>query len=449
MTTFTRIPDDARPSISVDPDRVLSEIKPEIYPGFTEHMGRCVYGGLYDPGNPLSDENGFRKDVIKVFQDLRCPVVRYPGGNFGVGPKDQRPSRPELAWDGIEQNQFGTDEFMKWCDVVGTQPYLALNMGTGTLDEALGLLEYCNGDKNTYWANLRRKNGHEKPYNVKYWALGNEVYGERQTGYSDWDRYVLQECIKWTDMHSIHIYTADTSHPPNATAPRSAERVIEITASLIDLARICAGTEARASICFDEWNIWDPIRAPGNTGAEELYTVSDMLAMAAWCNVFIRQSAYLGMANIAQNVNVIAPVMTTPTRLVKQTTYYPFFLFANYMRGRTLGVHMRSGVYEGRSNPAWVRTTMDMPWLDVSAAVEDGHINLAVANISEERDWEVEIKGVSKGAEVKVFEVKGEKVDDVNSEEKRTVGIEEKVWTVAGETYLFKRLSFTLLRWKL
>lgn len=148
-------------------------------------MGRCIYGGIYDPESPLSDSNGYRLDVLSALKELNIPVMRYPGGNFvatyhwldGVGPRDQRPVRPELAWLGTETNQFGTDEFMHWLSVLGedVEPYIALNFGTGTLDEALGWLEYCNGTKNTYYANLRRKNGREEPYNVKYWALGNEV----------------------------------------------------------------------------------------------------------------------------------------------------------------------------------------------------------------------------------------------------------------------------------
>lgn len=170
-------------------------------------MGRCIYGGIYDPGNPLSDKHGFRTDVLSALRELDIPVIRYPGGNFvatyhwldGVGPKEERPSRAELAWDCIENNQFGklcleilrlsetdqfkigTDEFLHWLSVLSegrkerVEPYLCLNFGTGTLDEALAWVEYCNGTKNTYYANLRRKNGREEPYNVKYWALGNEV----------------------------------------------------------------------------------------------------------------------------------------------------------------------------------------------------------------------------------------------------------------------------------
>lgn len=279
MASFTRIEESETPSISINPSHKVAKINDNLYGGFTEHMGRCIYGGIYDPGNPLSDERGFRKDVIEAFKELKVPVVRYPGGNFvatyhwldGVGPKENRPKRPELAWIGIEPNTFGTDEFMQWCEEVGTEPYLCLNFGTGTLDEALGWLEYCNSDRDTYYANLRRKNGREKPYNVKYWALGNECWGPWQveqmtkedyakkayqwakalklldptittilcgeTGYSSWDYYVLNQCVKLDvhglsgdmtksliDMHSIHIYTADKEHLPNATAPRAADR---------------------------------------------------------------------------------------------------------------------------------------------------------------------------------------------------------------------------------
>ncbi|CRK49120.1 hypothetical protein BN1723_016999, partial [Verticillium longisporum] len=280
------------------------------------------------------------------------------------------PQAQELAWHGIETNEFGTDEFLRWCEVVGTEPYLALNFGTGTLDEAMGWLEYCNSTADSHYANLRRQNGREEPYNVKYWALGNECWGPWQVeqmtkedyakkawqwakalklldpnvqlilcgmeGPTSWDAYVTKECINYTmhalgdnsascliDMHSIHIYTASPEHLKNATAPRSAERAIEITASLIDLARIenkIPNNIPRQKICFDEWNVWDPVRAPGWLGAEEKYTLSDALAVAVWLNVFIRQAKYIGMATIAQSVNVISPLMTTKNGLLKQPT---------------------------------------------------------------------------------------------------------------------------------
>ncbi|GKT81519.1 glycoside hydrolase family 51 protein [Colletotrichum tofieldiae] len=557
MATFTKIAEDARPSITLNPSHIISKIDDNVYGGFTEHMGRCIYGGIYDPGNPLSDENGFRKDVIEAFKELNCPVVRYPGGNFvatyhwidGVGPKEKRPKRyenqtptlkwqsaatgsgpskdsvslegldpcadgpplvrsewltpishlrPELAWIGVESNEFGTDEFMKWCEVVGAEPYLALNFGTGTLDEALAWVEYCNSDKDTYYANLRRQNGREKPYNVKYWALGNEMWGPWQvgqmtkedyakqayqwakalklldpslelilcgeTGFSSWDTYVIKECITWSlhglggsttasliDMHSIHLYTASEDHLKNATAPRAAERAIEITGSLIDLARIenkVPPTCKRQKICFDEWNVWDPVRAPGEEGGEESYTLSDALAVGVWLNVFVRQAKYVGMANIAQSVNVISPLMTTKEGITKQTTWWPLLLFSKYMRGSTIATHVRSPEYEGATEPNWIRGAIETPYLDVSATVDDnGFVNLAVVNVHETKSFSVDLEGVKEGADIQVYTVTGENVNVVNKGDENPVGIAESKWDGKG-AYEFQKASVTLLRWK-
>ncbi|USP75437.1 putative alpha-L-arabinofuranosidase C [Curvularia clavata] len=505
MASFTRIEESETPSISINPSHKIAKINDNLYGGFTEHMGRCIYGGIYDPGNPLSDERGFRKDVIEAFKELKVPVVRYPGGNFvatyhwldGVGPKENRPKRPELAWIGIEPNTFGTDEFMQWCEEVGTEPYLCLNFGTGTLDEALAWLEYCNSDRDTYYANLRRKNGREKPYNVKYWALGNECWGPWQveqmtkedyakkayqwakalklldpsittilcgeTGYSSWDYYVLNQCVKWDvhglsgdttksliDMHSIHIYTADKEHLPNATAPRAAERAVQMAASLIDLARIenkVPETVPRQTICFDEWNVWDPVRAPGEQGAEEKYTLSDALAVANFLNGFVRQAKDMGMATVAQSVNVISPLMTTKEGLVKQTTWWPLLLFSKYMRGHTIALNVRTPEYTGRTNPTWIRGTIETPYLDCSATLsDDGFVNLAVTNVHETSDFEVEIPGL-KADKVEVHTVTGDGVDVVNTDGAQNVGIKESSWDGQGK-FKFGKHSFTLLRWK-
>ncbi|EAW07844.1 alpha-N-arabinofuranosidase [Aspergillus clavatus NRRL 1] len=498
MTTFTKLSEQETPSIAVHASRRISKINPNIYAGFTEHMGRCIYGGIYDPGNPLSDENGFRKDVLEALKELNIPVVRYPGGNFmatyhwidGVGPKDQRPSRPELAWLGTETNQFGTDEFMKWCELLGTEPYFCLNFGT-----ALAWVEYCNGTRDTYYANLRRKNGREEPYNIKYWALGNEVWGPWQVaqttkeeyahkayqwakalklldptlklilcgqdGTASWDYYTLKHCIlpvnsplstsavPLIDMHSIHLYTSSSSHLPNVTAPLAAERAIEITSSLIDLAMIENGvpnTQLRPTICFDEWNVWDPIRAEGSKGAEESYTLSDALAVAVWLNVFVRKSKDVGMACIAQTVNVISPLMTTKDGIIKQTTWWPLYLFSKYMRGWTINTHVSCGTYEGETAPSWVRTVKDTPWLDVSATLgEDGYVNVAVVNISEDKDIESKFEGAA--GEVAVFTVNGDSVSACNMNGKQEVGVTESTWDGKG-AYAFPKHSLTLLRWK-
>ena len=164
--------------IVVDPARQIGSVDRNVFGGFVEHLGRCVYGGLYDEGSPLADAQGFRTDVLGLLREFRMGVLRWPGGNFvsnyhwadGIGPKDDRPRRPELAWGAEESNRFGTDEFMAYCRQLGTEPYVCLNMGTGTLDEALAWVEYCNGAGDTAWAQRRRRNGHAEPYGVRYWA---------------------------------------------------------------------------------------------------------------------------------------------------------------------------------------------------------------------------------------------------------------------------------------
>jgi alpha-N-arabinofuranosidase len=364
---------------------------------------------------------------------------------------------------------------------------------------ALAWLEYCNSTRDTYYANLRRKNGREEPYNVKYWALGNETWGPWQvemmtkkdyakkayqwakalklmdptiklilcgeTGHSEWDFHTLKECIRYDlhglggdmtasliDMHSIHIYTASEDPVKNAVAPRSAERAIEICAGLIDLARIqngVPGSVPRQTICFDEWNVWDPKRAPGEDGAEEIYTLSDALAVAIWLNVFVRQSKYVGMANIAQSVNVIAPLMTTAEGVIKQTIWWPLLLFCKYMRGCTIATHVSSGAYEGETEPKWLRSAMDTPWLDVSASIgDDGVVSMVVVNVHQTESQKVEVVGSKPSSEkVQVYSITGDSWNVNNMDGSEKVGIKESEWNGEG-SFEFPSFSITMLRWK-
>lgn len=273
-----------------------------------------------------------------------------------------------------------------------------------------------------------------------------------ETGHATWDYYVLKHCIKYIDMHSIHIYTSGATHMKNVTAPLSAERAIQIASGLIDLARIEANIPAsvpKQTICFDEWNVWDPMRAPGELGAEEIYTLSDALAVGIWLNVFIRQSNHLGMCNIAQSVNVISPLMTTKTGVIKQTTWYPYLLFCKFMRGWTVGVHVKGGAWVGETEPKWLEGVLGengASMLDVSATVnEEGVLSLSVVNISEDRDYEVEIGGV--GKEVTTYIITGKHLKVINEEGKEEVGVKEGKWDGKGR-FTFVKSSLTMLRWE-
>ena len=271
-----------------------------------------------------------------------------------------------------------------------------------------------------------------------------------ETGHASWDHQVLKACIPFVDMHSIHIYTTSNDHVQNVIAPLSAERAIETAAALIDIARIennIPSSVSQTKICFDEWNVWDPVRAVGEEGAEELYTLSDTLAVAVWLNVFVRQSRWVGMANIAQTVNVISPLMTTKNGIVKQATWWPLLLFSKYMRGWTIGVHVSSSAYDGETKPAWLQGVLEQgaSWLDASASVDaDGVVSLVVVNISEAEDYEVDLSGV--GKEVTVYKVTGPNVKAVNVEGKEEVAIQESKWDGHGK-FKFSRHSMSMLRW--
>lgn len=288
-----------------------------------------------------------------------------------------------------------------------------------------------------------------------------------ETGYSSWDSYVLKECIKLDqhalngsttssliDMHSIHIYTTSNDPIMNVFAPRSAERAIEICSSLIDLARIennVQPTVPRQTICFDEWNVWDPKRAPGDKGAEETYTLSDALAVAVWLNVFIRQSKYVGMANIAQSVNVISPLMTTKDGILKQTTWWPLMLFCKYMRGWNVATHVSCASYTGETEPIWLRGTVDTPWLDVSATVDEGNcLSLVVVNIHPSETLSTRVEGIERARdEIQVYVVTADSWDATNTAGNEMVSIKEDILKKPQEKIRFPSRSMTMLRWQL
>jgi alpha-L-arabinofuranosidase len=383
--------------IAIDPSRVLGQVDRNVFGGFVEHLGRCVYGGLYEEGSPLSDDRGFRKDVLSLLRELRMGVLRWPGGNFvsnyhwqdGIGPKDTRPSRPELAWGGTESNRFGTDEFLAYCDELGTQPYICLNMGTGTLDEALAWVEYCNGERDTYWANRRRQHGHADPYRVRLWGLGNEMYGEWQvgamsadeyvreatrwaralkfldpgielvscgkTGWNEWDRVVIEGMAQLVDYHSIHIYTGSEDYWTNVLQPHQAERAIRSAIAHIRHTAYRRKIEDPPKIAYDEWNVW---YRKMTVDLAERYTFADALAVGTYLNIFVRNAGWVKMANLAQMVNAIAPIVASPETATVQPIYYPVLLHAQAALDHAVDVH----VYGSYLDPVWPGSSGRWPY---------------------------------------------------------------------------------------
>ncbi|MDX6344799.1 MAG: alpha-L-arabinofuranosidase [Trebonia sp.] len=432
--------------IAIAPARTLGTIDPKVFGGFVEHLGRCIYGGLYEEGSPFADERGFRKDVLGLLRELRLGVLRWPGGNFvsnyhwadGIGPKAGRPRRPELAWGGEEPNTFGTDEFLAYCAELGTEPYICLNMGTGTLAEALAWVEYCNSARNTAWASRRRGNGRAEPYGVRYWALGNEMYGQWQvgmmtaeeyvreatrwarairmldpgarlvacgeTGLTEWDRIVIDGLAGLVDYHSIHIYTGSDDYWTNVLQPHQAERAIRTTAALIDRTAYLQGLARKPAIAYDEWNVWyrtvpeDTVPAntgPANTGRGDLaerYTFDDALAVATYLNIFIRNCARVRLANLAQMVNAIAPIVTTDETATVQPIYYPFLLHVKAALDMAVDVHVEGPVISPelpRGASRWPHRIADLgPFalVDAAASVSADRGRIAVTLVNRNPD---------------------------------------------------------------
>jgi alpha-L-arabinofuranosidase len=413
-------------TVAVDPQRVLGRVNRRIFGGFVEHLGRCIYGGLYDEGSALSDGRGFRTDVLALLKELRLSVLRWPGGNFvsnyhwqdGIGPKDGRPVRPELAWGGTESNRFGTDEFIEYCAELGAEPYICLNMGTGTLEEALAWVEYCNSTRDTYWAARRRANGHPGSHGVHWWGLGNEIYGEWQVGalsaaeyvaeatrwaraikmidpdarlvscgalgWTDWDVQVIDGLAALVDLHSIHLYTGSAEYWTNVLAPHAAERAIAVASGLLSRAAYNQGLTRAPRIGYDEWNVWFRNMSGG---LEERFGHADALAVGLYLNIFVRNCAWVAMANMAQMVNAIAPIVTSPELAVAQPIYYPFLLHAQGHLDSAVDALVAGPCVDGPAEVGgrWPYPIADLgpfPLVDVAATVDTPRRRLALTLIN-------------------------------------------------------------------
>ncbi len=404
-----------------DTSRVRADLDRHILGSFLEHLGRAIYGGIYEPGSPLADANGFRRDVIEEIRTLGVPIIRYPGGNFvsgyhwqdGVGPKDQRPRVLDRAWNSIETNQFGTNEFIEWCRAAGTEPLLAVNLGNGSPENAAALVEYCNVPSGTRWSDLRRRHGVESPHNVKFWCLGNEMDGRWQIGhmpateyglkaadaarqmravdrsvrlvacgssnpsmptYLEWDRQVLEQCYDDVDFISLHRYFNNTSETNGDTSRYLAlnldmERQILEIAAVCDYVRGLRKSTKRLALSFDEWNVW--YRANSGDGhrqtaphlLEEVYNLEDALLVGGLINTLLRHADRVHVACLAQLVNVIAPLATNNDRVLRHTIYYPYAWALHHARGQVMDLLLESASYE-------VPRLGQVPFVDIAATAD-------------------------------------------------------------------------------
>ncbi len=446
-----------RATVTAHKDFTISKIDDRVYGAFLEHLGRAIYTGIYEPDHATADADGMRGDVAQLVRDLNIPIVRYPGGNFvsaynwedGVGPRDQRPTRLDLAWHTSDSNAVGVHEFAAWCDTVGTQMMLAINLGSRGLDQARNFVEYVNGPTGSYWGDLRKKNGHADPFDVKLWCLGNEMDGPWQVGhktadeygrlanetaktlrsfdkslelvvcgsshsnmptYPDWERIVLEHTYEVVDHISLHMYFANRE---NNTANYLAlneklDTYIATVSSTIDFVKTKKRAKNKVYISFDEWNVWyhsntqDRKVLDGNDGwphaprlLEDIYNFEDVLQVGCIINTFIRRADVVKLACIAQLVNVIAPIMTDPKGAAwRQTTYYPYYLASRFGRGTALDLQVSCPGYDAD-------IADNVPYADIAGVHDEAGKTLTFFAVNrhgtETIDVEVALNGFTAG----------------------------------------------------
>lgn len=491
--------------IKIDTDRLIGEVHPHLFGNFAEHLGRCIYGGIFEENSSLSDANGYRKDVMEATLGLGVTLLRWPGGNFasgynwkdGIGPRNQRPIRPDHAWGDLDSNRFGTDEFLLYCEKLGIEPYICINAGLGSIDEARQWVEYCNESRDTYWSRQRRSNGREKPWGVKYWGLGNEIDGPWQLGHKNaedytkfaleaakamkrtdesikligsgssnfgrgadwigWNRKVLEALKNEIDYISLHTYIGnrDNNFEKFLAVSRDIDDRIEIVDGMIKSVQSGTPNPRPIYIAYDEWNVWYRARGggefeTGKTRLEEKYNYEDALAMAMFFNSFFRHANIVKMANLAQLVNVIAPIFTNQEGLYLQTIYFPIAEYARQKGNQAVDALVSSPQYKPDNGRA-------LGYLDVSVTLDarSKQLFVNVLNRSEKTDITTRISNIEGrlSPNIGVWEL-----NHTDFKATHTFGADKKVRPVeksiraaidgSGFVYTFPKHSLTILKIK-
>ena len=422
----------------IEKDFKISEIDPRIYGSFIEHLGRAVYGGIYEPGHPEADENGFRKDVINLVKELNVPLIRYPGGNFvsgynwedGVGPLENRPQRLDLAWKTTETNEIGINEFMKWANMANAEVNMAVNLGTRGIDAARNLVEYCNHPSGSYYSDLRISHGVKEPYKIKTWCLGNEMDGPWQIGhktaeeygriaceaakvmkwvdpsielvacgssnramptFAEWEATVLDHAYDHVDYISLHQYYGNQEDDIANYLALSLEMddFIRSVISIADYVKAKKRSKKTINLSFDEWNVWyhsneaDKLIEPWSVAPpllEDHYNFEDALLVGCMLITLLKHADRVKIACLAQLVNVIAPIMTEKKgKAWKQTIYYPFMHASNFGRGVVLNPLVSSPKYDSKD-------FTDVPYLESTAVYNEETEELTIFAVNRNQE---------------------------------------------------------------
>ncbi|MGN0251115.1 MAG: alpha-N-arabinofuranosidase [Oliverpabstia sp.] len=426
----------------VDRHFLVSEVDKRIFGSFIEHLGRAVYEGIYQPGSPFADEEGLRKDVLELVRELQVPVVRYPGGNFvsgyhwedGVGPKAQRPAKVDLAWQVIETNEFGLNEFASWAKKADTEVMMAVNLGTRGAEDAKNILEYCNFKEGTYYSDLRKSHGYADPHNIKLWCMGNEMDGPWQMGhktaaeygraaeetsrlmkmldptietvacgssnlemptFGTWEETVLDQCYDQVDYLSLHQYygNRDDDTPDFLASSEGMDEFISSVVSICDCVKAKKRSKKKINLSFDEWNVWYHsneadeklekwVKAPHQL--EDVYNFEDALLVGSMLITLLRHADRVKIGCMAQLVNVIAPIMTSDTGAWRQTIFYPYLYTSKYGRGTVLHTVVKAPVYESK-------TYGDASYLDSVMVMNEEEETLTIFAVNKSLDEDLEL----------------------------------------------------------
>ncbi|MCX7597651.1 MAG: alpha-N-arabinofuranosidase [Armatimonadetes bacterium] len=416
-----------RAKLNINLNQTLGGISPHTYGNFAEHLGRCIYGGIWvGPQSKIPNEGGIRTDVAGALKDLGLPVLRWPGGCFadnyhwqwGVGAAEKRRPRHNLWWAQPEPNEFGTDEFIRLCRMVGCEPYICLNVGSGTVEEALGWVEYCNSDQDTYYTRLRRENGARDPYRVRFWGIGNENWGcggsmtPEQYAYEyrkyatylramdntvpgglfliacgfhdDWNFRFLREMRGAThllDAFSLHLYVGGYSRSATEFTDEDHYRLMgDVLFMETEVARACHLARYYSTfgrqiyVVVDEWGTWYP-EANVASGLYQQNALRDALFTACALNMFNRHCDCVFMTNMAQTVNVLQSlILTQGSKMVLTPTYWAYYMFRGHMGGTAVACETDAPTIQDNQGRA-------VPVLSASASVKDGTLFLTLANI--------------------------------------------------------------------
>ncbi|MEO8468011.1 MAG: alpha-L-arabinofuranosidase C-terminal domain-containing protein [Gammaproteobacteria bacterium] len=488
--------DELKAEIKVNTENTRGAIDRKIYGNFIEHLGRCIDGGVFQEGSKLANAAGYRRDVLEAVQGLDVSQLRWPGGNFssnyhwmdGIGPRNDRPPRLEMAWGTVESNRFGTHEFLDYAELLKTEPYICANLGTGTWTEAQQWVEYCNSAEDTAVTRTRRKNGRKDPWKVTHWGLGNEMDGPWQMGHrsaedygafaleaaklmrwtdpnvkliaagssnyaagvdwSAWNRTVVDHLQNYIDYLAIHLYVGNPNDDFGEflASSRLMDDKIEITAKVIDGVLAGRTDGKKIHIAFDEYNVWYRARGDGQRGRrilEERYNLEDALVVATFLNSLVNHADVVKIANMAQLVNVIAPIFTSDEGLFLQTIYYPLQLFAKNVKGNSLKLDVQVAGYKTKQ---W----NNVPYLDVSGAIDGNTLLLNVVNRHKDQPIEatIALDDKSFAGTLSIAEVNGPDIKSGNDFGRSEVRAASRTTPAKGKTaqHRFPAHSFTQLK---